>query len=60
MTKHDCKLDSPSEGYGAAIDDCYEKNDGTFWAGNGAYGSQVNYCPVCGAKAPKQIEEDKP
>lgn len=59
MNAHHCKLNSPYEAYGVAIEDVYEDDEGRFWAGNGEYGSQVNYCPVCGTKAPKQIEGDK-
>ena len=57
MSDHCCTLDSPSAAYGVAVDMCHEKPDGTFWASNGEYSSQVNYCPVCGARAPKQVEE---
>lgn len=53
--RHECNLDSPEDAYGAAVEACYEREDGTFWVSNGEYSSQVNYCPVCGAKAPKQI-----
>jgi hypothetical protein len=61
MDKHDCSLDGPSGLHGSAVDDCYENDAGEFWVGNGEYASQVNFCPVCGAKAPKQIEKkDKP
>ena len=58
--KHGCGPSgggTPSDGYGAAIDVCYEDKEGRFWADNGEYSSQVNYCPWCGAKAPMQIEE---
>ena len=35
----------------------YERyKPGQFWVGNGEYGSQVNFCPYCGAKAPVQVE----
>ena len=57
--QHNCTLDSLSDVYGIAMDICYEKDDGTFWVSNGEYASQVNYCPVCGAKAPKQVEQPK-
>ena len=57
MNKHDCEFGLPQGGYGAAIEYCYETEDGEFWVGNGEYGSQVNYCPMCGAKAPKQAKE---
>lgn len=29
---------------------------GQFWVSNGEYGTQVNYCPKCGAKAPVQVK----
>jgi hypothetical protein len=51
---HKCKLSSPSDGYGEAITEVFEDETG-LWAGNGEYGSQVNYCPVCGYKAKKQV-----
>jgi hypothetical protein len=61
MEKHNCSLDAPSDAYGAAVEDCYETEEGEFWVSNGEYSSRVNCCPVCGAKAPKQIEKkDKP
>lgn len=50
-------MNTPEDGYGVAIEYCFEHDDGTFWVGNGEYGSQVNYCPYCGAKAPKQVGE---
>jgi hypothetical protein len=52
---HDCEMETPSDGYGAAIEDCFENEKGEFWVGNGEYGSRVNYCPYCGAKAPSQF-----
>lgn len=60
MMKHDCEGRFPKSGYGEAIDSCGDyDNDGTFWASNGEYGSQVAYCPYCGTKAPVQpIIED--
>ena len=58
--KHLCILDSPSDAYGAAVTYCDEQDsDGTFWVGNDEYASQVNFCPVCGAKAPVQIGGEK-
>lgn len=29
---------------------------GELWVTNDEYSSQVNFCPVCGYKAPKQID----
>ena len=60
MNKHYCKLDSPCSKAGEAIDYCVEDDDdGTLWAGNCEYDSQVNYCPVCGYKAKVQVTESK-
>jgi hypothetical protein len=58
MIPHYCKApeSAMSDGWGIAIDECYENNREEFWVTNGEYGSQVNYCPYCGAKAPVQIE----
>jgi hypothetical protein len=52
-----CYEDAYQEAYGTAIDHCVER-DGQFWVGNGEYGSRVNYCPYCGAKAPSQVGEE--
>jgi hypothetical protein len=35
---------------------CYEEN-GFFWETNLSYARKINYCPVCGTKAPKQVKE---
>lgn len=52
---HRCWLLGAKRGpWGVAIEDCSER-DGEFWVGNGEYASQVNYCPVCGEKAPVQV-----
>ena len=56
---HYCELSAPDRAYGPAIECCTEDADGFFWAENGEYSSQVNYCPVCGAKAPRQVEDNK-
>lgn len=57
--KHLCR-NAPTkknrDGYGEAIENCIEREDGSFWVGNGEYGSRVNYCPFCGAEAPDQME----
>lgn len=55
--KHKCAMDTPDDAYGSAIDICSENDDGMFWVSNGEYASQVNYCPYCGVKAPKQVGE---
>ena len=53
---HSCELDSDYECYGVAITTCYEGDDGRLWAGNGEYGSQVNFCPVCGFEAKVKVK----
>jgi len=47
--------DSKSSGFGPAITDCSEDENGRFEVGNGEYGSYVNFCPYCGEKAPLGI-----
>lgn len=56
---HHCWLRSAEQGYGSAMDDCESERDGTFWVSNGEYASQVNFCPVCGAKAPTPVPDGK-
>lgn len=54
---HECPaITTPDLDYGPAITEILESEDGEFWATNGEYTSQINYCPWCGLKAPKQIE----
>ena len=53
---HECKGSLPTSGYGDALYECIENEVGEFWVSNGEYGSQVNYCPYCGAKAPNQTD----
>ncbi len=55
---HGCDGTLPHDGYGEAVDECSENDHGEFWCGNGEYGSQVNYCPYCGARAPKQVDKE--
>jgi hypothetical protein len=43
--------------YGAAIGATIEDDRGAFWVGNGEYESRVNFCPVTGRKAPRQMVE---
>jgi len=53
---HRCYLsDYPSMGYGEAVTTCWEEKDGSLWAGNGEYATQVNYCPACGYEATRFI-----
>lgn len=53
---HDCKLDLPFSEHGSAITSCYEDVNGKFWVSNNEYASQVNYCPMCGTKAPEPAQ----
>lgn len=48
---HECGINSPEDAYGAALTGCFENKKGELWAGNGEYGSQVNFCPQCGYEA---------
>jgi hypothetical protein len=58
MTEHTC-IDwsgAPQQGYGDAITEIDEHDDGTLWAGNGEYGTQVNFCPFCGYEAKTKVK----
>lgn len=57
MEIHYCHIISPDHNHGCAIDDCYEDIKGFLFVSNGEYGSQVNFCPMCGYKAKKSIGE---
>jgi hypothetical protein len=50
---HECDMPESSYvvGWGTAIEKCWENEKGKLYAGNGEYGSQVNFCPICGYKA---------
>lgn len=54
--KHYCELKEISNLHGPAIDYCYEDQIGFLFVCNNEYGSQVNYCPVCGYEAKVKIE----
>lgn len=45
----------PQNIWGKAISYTYEKEDGTMWVGNYEYESQVNFCPITGKMATKQM-----
>ena len=51
IPEHRC--DSPSG------DGFCEEQGGVWVTGNGGYVFQVNFCPFCGAKAPKQVDYGK-
>ncbi len=56
--KHHCRGDRLYGPYGSIDDpdyECYENDQGEFWATMGEYSGQVNYCPFCGVKAPVQL-----
>lgn len=67
--KECCKVNTPAESYGPAITDVSEVEfqpnwdkksplkEGTLWAGNGEYNTQVNFCPMCGKKAKVTYEK---
>lgn len=59
--KHHCEVPdgTPGGGFGWAIGFCEEKVDGSFWVDNDEYANAVNYCPVCGAKAPKPAMDSR-
>ena len=57
--KHKCDLGLPHGAFGSAVKECVEDDEGRLWAGNGEYESQVDYCPYCGFKAPRQIKEEE-
>lgn len=61
MEKHSCEKPAGSKNrcYGAAIDACKEDEEGIFWASNGEYSNQVNFCPFCGKEAPVAITPGK-
>ena len=48
---HRCELNTDEAGAGAAVDACYEDEQGRYWVENGEYASMVHFCPVCGKKA---------
>ena len=56
--KHQCDLGHyPYDAYGSAVDNCYEDDNDELWVSNGEYTTRVNYCPKCGYKAQKLVEE---
>jgi len=56
-TRHLCCIPVKQYMYGAAINECFEDDEDYLFVCNGEYGSQVNYCPLCGYEAKKKIEE---
>jgi len=54
--KHLCEL-SLDRGLDAEVS-CEEDEKSRFFLRQGDIGYQINYCPMCGEKAPAQIEEE--
>lgn len=55
--KYYLRYSTPENTYGGAVDTTMEEQDGTMWVTNGEYTSQVNYCPITGKKAIKQVDK---
>jgi hypothetical protein len=55
--RHLCFIPCKQHLHGAAVDECFEDEKDYLFVSNGEYGSQVNFCPMCGYKAKKGIEE---
>ena len=54
--RHRCEGDLPVGGWWRqGVSQCQENDKGEFWVSNGECGSQVNFCPYCGARAPHQV-----
>lgn len=53
---HHCEIPCKRHLYGAAIDECIQDLDGLLFVSNGEYGSQVNFCPMCGYEAKVKIK----
>jgi len=53
---HLCYIPCKQHLYGAAIIECAEDLEGRLFVENGEYGSQVNYCPMCGYEAKVKID----
>lgn len=49
----------PNTGYGPAFEYVSEREDGSLWIDNSEYSSPVNFCPVCGFKATKQVSYEQ-
>lgn len=56
---HFCQMpeESMTTNWGPAISVCKSGTHGVLYAGNGEYGSQVNFCPICGYEAMKKIDD---
>lgn len=54
---HYCNIPCRSHWYGPAIDHCFEDLERRLFVSNGEYGSQVNFCPMCGYKSNNMIKD---
>ena len=52
---HNCAWRSDHSAHGVAVDSCSEDIGGHFWVGNDEYVNMVNFCPLCGTKAPTPL-----
>ena len=50
------KYSAPYKTWGEAINYTKVDDEGKMWVGNDEYHSQVNFCPMTGAPAPKQMK----
>jgi hypothetical protein len=55
--RHLCFIPCKSHLHGAAIEECFEDKVFNLFVSNGEYGSQVNFCPMCGYEAINKIIE---
>ena len=55
--RHLCFIPYKQHLRGAAIDECFEDEEYNLFVNNGEYGSQVNFCPMCGYEAKNKIQE---
>ena len=44
--------------YGPAFNQIWEDHKGRLWIDNDEYGSRVRFCPLCGAEASNNDEDD--
>jgi len=49
------KYSVPNGSWGEAINFTMIDEKGEMWCGNGEYSSRVNFCPITGKPAPKQM-----
>lgn len=60
MARHECYQPGYTWGLdGPAFTRCLEDSRGRFWCDNDRYATQVNYCPICGMKAPHPVTESE-